>query len=282
MPQPSSPSFVRTDLDEVSTPTDSSIDLTPLKELAKLQKLHLTHGDFYAADLPVHLTDLTTEDATVSIRQSPLGCSCVTSLQKLRVCDGHLSGLHPSGLLARSAVEHLQIVKCSIEADEPDFCITLADDLPQPACLPTGTSALTLLSSLTVTFGSLLPIFAGLGYIPIDIGPLLALPLLQDLFVLCNVSLWLPDELGALQNLTCLTLSTPVRNDHLRGTRPMVLKDVEWGGMHALQCLKVHNWHLRCSSHIMALITCLKSLLRTAHHFLMPLVKGQPFRSCPF
>lgn len=167
---------------QVSKPTDS-IDLSPLKKLANLQKLHLSHGGFQAASLPAHLTSLTVQGAALFIQRSPVGCSCVTSLRKLRLRNGYLSGLHPRGLLACSAVEQLQLVKCAIKADDPECCLRVIY-VSKPACLPTGISALTLLSSLTVTFGT------GAVLDPtvprhnlIHLGLLHALPLLQDLSV---------------------------------------------------------------------------------------------------
>ena len=243
---------------QVSKPTDS-IDLTPLKELTKLKKLHLSDGKFHAAGLPAHLTSLTLEGAKLGIQHSPLGSSCVTSLRKLQVCDGHISGLHPRGLLACSAVEQLQVDKCSIRADDPDCCLVLADDRFESACLPTGMSALSSLSSLTVTAGNLNPVVPENCFV--YLGPLHALPLLQELFVRSEcftVSLWLPAELGALQKLTSLTLSAPSWNDHAEIDHeyfPVAIIDVNWGGMHALECLKVHNWHFRCGSSILALTT---------------------------
>ena len=237
-----------------------NLHLTPLKELTKLQKLHLSHGHFLATDLPAHLTNLTVEVAIVTIQHSPLGLSCVTSLQKLQVGNGaHISGLHPSGLLACSAVEQLQLLNCSIKADEPGCYLHVAG-CHKSSCLPIGMSALTLLSRLAVTFGSCVTVT---GTNPIDLGLLHALPLLQDLFLRSedfSISLRLPAELGALQKLTCLTLSAPVwdvYDNFLQDCEcfPAVRLDIEWGSMHALQCLAVHNWHFSCTSSILALTT---------------------------
>ena len=271
---------------ELSTPTDV-IDLSPLKELTKLQKLHLSHGNFQAAGLPANLTNLTVEGSHLFVRHNPLGCSYVSSLQKLQLYHGYLSGLHPSGLLACSAVEQLQLIHCSIGADDKSCWV-------DSSCLPTGFSALTSLSSLTVTFGPTVP-----ENNLIDLGVLHALPLLQNLVVQSegmsvnlrvpaelgafqnltsltlsapvwdhqrlavqsegmSVNLRLPAELGALQNLTSLTLRAPVwdyQSENVHSGFPVVSIDVQWDGMHALQCLKVHNLHFSCSSSMLALTT---------------------------
>ena len=216
---------------------ENTIDLTPLKELVKLQKLHLTHGNFMAADLPAHLTNLTMDCADVVIHDSPLGSSCVTSQRKLQVIDGDFVGLHPCGLLACSAVEHLQIIRCLIPADDLDQCVSLGEDSTINTCLPAAISALTLLPSLTVTLGNL--DCTVLHTDLVNLGPLHALSLLQDLGVRSeslDVNLRLSAELGALQNLTCLILSAP---EHEEDDQPVVSLDVEWGGLHALQRLSV-------------------------------------------
>ena len=235
---------------ELSTPIDM-INLSPLKELAKLQKLHLSYGNFQAAGLPANLTNLIVEGSHLFIQHSPVGCSCVSSLQKLRLFHGYISGLHPSGLLACSAVEQLHLLNCSIGADEKSCWV-------ESSCLPTGFSALTSLSSLTVAFDNVDPTVPENNLL--DLGVLHALPL-QDLVVQSegvSVNLRLPAELGALQNLTSLTLSAPVWDQHIEHVHsdfPVVNLDVEWGGMHALRCLKVHNWHFSCSSRMLALTT---------------------------
>ena len=240
---------------EIQSPEDT-IDLTSLKALVKLQKLHLTDGYFYAAGLPAHLTNLTVNAADMLIPHSPLGCSCVTSVRKLRVKDGELVGLHPCGLLACSAVDHLQIVRCSIPPDEPEQCVSLAHESAISTCLPPGVSALTLLSSLTVTLGNLDSTLLDTDLV--DLGPLHALPLLQDLSVRSEslgVDLRLSAELGALQNLTCLTLSAPEHDEDDQSDCPTVSLDVEWGNLHALQHLGVYNWRFSCTSSILALTT---------------------------
>ena len=246
---------------QVSTPT-GSIDLTPLQELTKLQKLHLSHGEFWAAGLPANLTNLTLEGAEVSIQHSPLGCSCVTSLRKLQVCHSYLQGLHPLGVLACSAVEHLQAVKSAITADEAEHLLMLADAVLEVAYLPSGMSALRSLSSLTVTFGNPKDPMAREDNV-VHLGPLHALPQLQVLVVRSegfSVDLWLPADLGALHNLTSLTLSAPVWDEHDilafdHSDFPVAQINVAWRHMHALQCLKVHNWHFSCSSSILDLTT---------------------------
>ena len=57
---------------EIVSPKDT-IDLTPLKELATLQKLYLTDGSFVTAHLPAHLTNLTTAGADVAVSNTTLG-----------------------------------------------------------------------------------------------------------------------------------------------------------------------------------------------------------------
>ena len=194
---------------EIASPNDN-IDLTPLKDLANLQKLHLTDGKFFASGLPAHLTNLTMEGADVYISQSTLG----SSLRKLRVRDGQLSGLHPHGLLACSAVEHLQLDSCLIAADELEERVDFSADWfnPTDVCMPTGISALTSLSRLMLSLD-----LDGPGIAVFDLGPLHALTLLQNLFVQSDglhMSLRASAELSALQKLTTLHLSVSGRAEY--------------------------------------------------------------------
>ena len=250
---------------EITSPNDT-IDLTPLKDLAKLQKLYLTDGNFTANGLPAHLTNLTMEGANLDNLHNllvshsvPLGSSCVTSLRKLRVWDGDILGFHAFGVLACSAVEELQMIKCLIPAVELGQCVSLRDNSSIATCLPVGISTLTLLSSLTLSLGNLHPTVLGTDMV--DLGPLHALSLLQDLFVRSEafgVNLRLPAELSALQNLTSLLLSAPdwaEYDDFDQSDLPVLGLDVEWGGMHALKSLTVDNWHFTCTSSIVALTT---------------------------
>ena len=243
---------------EIVSPKDT-VDLDPLKDLANLQKLHLTDGKFFASGLPAHLTNLTIEGANVWI-QSTLGSSCVTSLQKLRVRDSQLYGLHPRGLLACSAVEHLQMMSCLVTADELEQRVDFTAEMPggMPVCLPTGISALTSLSSLMLSLDNL-------GTEVFDLGPLHALTLLQDLFVHSEglgISLRFSAELSALQKLTSLCLSASGRaedDEDNPSDRAVANLHVDWSCMHALQGLTICNWHFTCTSSMVEL-TALRNL----------------------
>ena len=244
---------------EIVSPRDTVL-LTPLKDLVNLQKLHLTDGQFAASGLPAHLTNLTIEGANLFISQSTLGSSCVTSLRKLRVCDGELSGLHPRGLLACSIVEHLQLEGCLIAADELEQRVDFTRDHSKVVCMPTGISELTSLSSLTLSLGLDTP-----GVRFFDLGPLHALNLLQDLCVLFegpNMRMRLSAELSALQKLTSLYLSAHRRTEYdedIPSDRAVAKLHVDWSGMHALQRLTIRNWHFTCTSSMLEL-TALRNL----------------------
>ena len=143
------------------------------------------------------------------------------------------------------------MIKCLIPADELEQRVTLRNDSSVATCLPLDISALTLLSSMTVTLGNLHPTVLSTDMV--DLAPLHALSLLQDLSVRSEgfgVNLWLPAELSGLQNLTSLLLSAPhwaEYDDLNQSDRPVLSLDVEWGGMHALKCLTVPNWHFTCT-----------------------------------
>ena len=155
--------------------------------------------------------------------------------------------------------------RCLISPDELEQCASPADNATMATCLPLGISALMSLSSLNLTLGDLSPIVLGTDLV--DLGPLHALSLLQDLYVHSDsfgVNLRLSAELGALQNLAFLMLRGPDWDDD-QDDRPVVNLDVVWGGMHALQSLTVYHWHFSCTSSILAMTTLMKSILPEAH-----------------
>ena len=90
------------------------LDLTALQMLQSLRELHLRDGVFAVDGLAGHTTHLNLHRANVISAQS---CTFVTGLQQLDMYASRLSGLHPLGLSACTALTWLVFGDAEIGAE---------------------------------------------------------------------------------------------------------------------------------------------------------------------
>ena len=90
------------------------LDLTALHMLQNLKELHLRDGVFAVDGLAGHNTHLNLRRANVTSAQS---CTFVTGLQQLDIYASRLSGLHPLGLSACTALTWLVFGNAEIGAE---------------------------------------------------------------------------------------------------------------------------------------------------------------------
>ncbi len=160
---------------ELVRPCATIGDLSPLQALPHLQKLVLIDGMFDSMHLPLHLTHLTLEHASLDAG------SCCTSLKELHLFSSHLSGLGASGIAAFLELETLSCRASSIGAaiaSEHFECSKFSF-----FHLPSSLSALASLQDLAVELGR--------GPVPgllLDLSVFSSLSSLRRLWVLSNLA----------------------------------------------------------------------------------------------
>ena len=219
-PLPSFAPFAHLTTLEVSAPEDGYLDLSTLQLSTSLQTLVMQDGVFETASLPPNLTNLYLADCDVKSYQ---GCSCVTSLARLKLLNSLLRGLHHQGVLACHALEGLTCLQSFVSAMDRNLDLSFGYE---PFRMPLGLSALTSLRCFDATIATTTTLTLDAFY---------ELTSLQDLKVhVCGASLWANSGMSQLSMLTSLTLLASGGKKDVG-----VQLSVEWLGMQALQVLDI-------------------------------------------
>ena len=130
--------------EDTDSPHDS-ISLAPLRGLHHLALLDLSCGDFTDVDAAMHLTALKLDDCEASCAGDSL---MVSSLAKLQISGSGLTGLHPYGVSACSALMSLDCKEAFIPANDQREVLYMMDDGYEESQFPASMPSLTALTNL--------------------------------------------------------------------------------------------------------------------------------------